>query len=188
MFWLGSRPVECTAKDPILEAAAERDRYFIMWNKKEENGNGTGNGGPRLQVEPAPRTTVTTPSPATGSTRATAVIGASMKIKGEIQTREELVVDGEVEGMLESMSSITIGANGKVKANIRAREVAIFGSVKGNIEVTEKIAIREKGSLIGDIKTAGISIDDGAYFKGSIDIVRPEPAPKARATVVSEAS
>ena len=111
-----------------------------------------------------------------------------MKIKGEIQTREELVVDGEVEGMLESMSSITIGANGKVKANIRAREVAIFGSVKGNIEVTEKIAIREKGSLIGDIKTAGISIDDGAYFKGSIDIVRPEPAPKARATVVSEAS
>ena len=56
----------------------------------------------------------------------------------------------------------------------------IFGVVKGNIEVSEKIAIREKGSLIGDIKTAGISIDDGAYFKGSIDIVRPEPAPRTR--------
>ena len=59
--------------------------------------------------------------------------------------------------------------------NIKARQVAIFGSVRGNVEVTEKIAIREQGSLIGDIKAAGISIDDGAYFKGSIDIVRPEP-------------
>ena len=59
--------------------------------------------------------------------------------------------------------------------NIKAREVAIFGSVRGNVDVTEKIAIREQGSLIGDIKSAGISIDDGAYFKGSIDIVRPEP-------------
>ena len=98
-----------------------------------------------------------------------------MTMKGEIRTREELVVEGEVEGLLESHSSITVGANGKVKANIKAREVAIFGSVKGNIEVTEKIAIRGKGSLIGDIKTAGISIDDGAYFKGSIDISRPEP-------------
>ena len=109
-----------------------------------------------------------------------------MTMKGEIRTREELVVEGEVEGLLESHSSITVGANGKVKANIKAREVAIFGSVKGNIEVTEKIAIRGKGSLIGDIKTAGISIDDGAYFKGSIDIVRPEPARSSNPTLVSE--
>ena len=68
-----------------------------------------------------------------------------------------------------------VGPNGKVRGNIKARQVAIFGSVRGNVEVTEKIAIREQGSLIGDIKGAGISIDDGAYFKGSIDIVRPEP-------------
>jgi len=153
-----------------------------MWNKREENGTA------RPETETAPRAIVTNPAPATASTRATAVIGASMLMKGEIHTREELVVDGEVEGLLESQSSITIGPNGKVKANIKAREVAIFGVVKGNIEVSEKIAIREKGSLIGDIKTAGISIDDGAYFKGSIDIVRPEPAPRARATVVSAPS
>jgi cytoskeletal protein CcmA (bactofilin family) len=129
---------------------------------------------------------VTTPPPATSSTRSTAVIGPSMTMKGEIRTREELVVEGEVEGLLESHSSITVGANGKVKANIKAREVAIFGAVKGNIEVTEKIAIRGKGSLIGDIKTAGISIDDGAYFKGSIDIVRPEPARSGNSTLVTE--
>jgi cytoskeletal protein CcmA (bactofilin family) len=151
-----------------------------MWNKQREE-----TPGPR-PVDTPPRTTVTTPPPATSSTRSTAVIGPSMTMKGEIRTREELVVEGEVEGLLESHSSITVGANGKVKANIKAREVAIFGSVKGNIEVTEKIAIRGKGSLIGDIKTAGISIDDGAYFKGSIDIVRPEPVRSSTPTLVSE--
>ena len=98
-----------------------------------------------------------------------------MNIKGEIRTREELFVDGEVEGLVESQSLLTVGANGKVRANIKAKEVVVFGSVRGNVEVTEKIAIRDKGSVIGDIKTAGISIDDGAYFKGSIDISRPEP-------------
>ncbi len=98
-----------------------------------------------------------------------------MTIKGEIRTQEELLVDGEVEGMLESHSLLTVGPKGKVKANIKAREVVIFGSVRGNVEVTEKIAIREQGNLVGDIRAAGISIDDGAYFKGSIDIVRPEP-------------
>jgi cytoskeletal protein CcmA (bactofilin family) len=98
-----------------------------------------------------------------------------MSIKGEIRSREELLVDGEVEGLLESQSLIRIGANGKVRANIKAREVVIYGSVRGDVEVAEKIAIREQGSLIGNIKSAGISIDDGAYFKGSIDIVRPDP-------------
>jgi cytoskeletal protein CcmA (bactofilin family) len=98
-----------------------------------------------------------------------------MYIKGEIRTAEELTVDGEVEGSLESQSLLTVGPKGKVRANIKAREVIIFGSVRGNVECTEKIAIREQGSLVGDIKTSGIVIDDGAYFKGSIDIVRPEP-------------
>ena len=98
-----------------------------------------------------------------------------MTIKGEIRAREELLVEGEVEGLLESQSLLTVGPNGKVLGNIKARRVAIFGSVRGNVEVTEKIAIREQGSLIGDIKAAGISIDDGAYFKGRFDIVRPEP-------------
>ena len=109
-----------------------------------------------------------------------------MHIKGEIRSDEELLVDGEVEGIVESGSLLTIGKNGKVRANIRAREVIIFGSVKGNIEALEKLAIRDQGSLVGDIKTAGISIDDGAYFKGSIDIARPEPKVTTKA-IKSEA-
>jgi cytoskeletal protein CcmA (bactofilin family) len=123
-------------------------------------------------IVPAP---LAAPAAITNGPKQSAVIGPSMTIKGEIRAREELLVDGEVEGLLESQSLLTVGPNGKVRGNIKAREVAIFGSVRGNVVVAEKIAIREQGSLIGDIKGAGISIDDGAYFKGSIDIVRPEP-------------
>lgn len=108
-----------------------------------------------------------------GPSRAAAVIGASMQIKGEIHSAEELYVDGEIEGALVLEQALTVGPNGKVKANIKARDVLILGSVKGNVEVSDKIAIKDKGSLVGDIKTAGIIIDDGAYFKGSIDIIRP---------------
>jgi cytoskeletal protein CcmA (bactofilin family) len=148
-----------------------------LWNKQRAEDQ-TG-FRPQPPAEPA-RTSqpvISTPPPRLEPhlARPTATIGSSMQIKGDIRTHEELMVDGEVEGSLESHSLLTVGPNGKVKANIKAREVVIFGSVRGNVEVSEKIAIREKGSLVGDIKTAGISIDDGAYFKGSIDIVRPEP-------------
>jgi cytoskeletal protein CcmA (bactofilin family) len=127
------------------------------------------------------------PAAARAGAKQTAAIGTSMSIKGEIRTQEELFVDGEVEGLLESKSLLTVGPNGKVKANIKAKEVIIFGSVRGNVEVSEKVAIRDNGSLIGDIKTAGISIDDGSYFKGSIDIVRPEPKPVTTKPVKTEA-
>ena len=129
---------------------------------------------PYIAQRPSPPPPAPAPPPPPVARQA-AIIGSSMTIKGEISTREELLVDGEVEGSLESHSLLTVGSNGKVRANIRAREVVIFGSVNGNVEVVEKIAIREQGSLVGDIKAAGISIDDGAYFKGSIDIIRPEP-------------
>jgi cytoskeletal protein CcmA (bactofilin family) len=107
--------------------------------------------------------------------RQMATIGSSMRIVGDIRTNEELLIDGEVEGSVESHSLLTVGHSGTVHANIKAREVIIFGKVQGNVEVAEKIAIREEGSLVGDIKAAGIGIDDGAYFKGSIDIIRPDP-------------
>jgi cytoskeletal protein CcmA (bactofilin family) len=146
-----------------------------MWNKRNEDASPNVTPQPepfRTHTPPPARLEPVQPAPAT---RQIAVIGASMNIKGEIRSREELFVDGEVEGLLESHSLLTVGVNGKVRANIKAREVVVFGSVRGNVDVTEKIAIRDNGSVIGDIKTAGISIDDGAYFKGSIDISRPEP-------------
>jgi len=161
-----------------------------MWNKRNDEPVAPG---PRVEPmrTPAPTSTPTpmaptSPAAVKSGPKQTATIGPSMTIKGEIRAREELLVDGEVEGLLESQALLTVGPNGKVRANIKAREVVIYGSVRGNVEVTEKIAIREQGSLIGDIKSAGISIDDGAYFKGSIDIMRPEPKVTTK-PVVSEA-
>ena len=145
-----------------------------VWNKRNDEP-AAPQATPRYQPAPPDPTVAPAPIPAAPAPRQTAAIGASMHIKGDISTREELLVDGEVEGSMESQSLLTVGPSGKVRANIKAREVVIFGSVRGNVEVTEKICIREHGSLIGDIKSAGISIDDGAYFKGSIDITRPEP-------------
>ena len=155
-----------------------------MWNKTKDEPisrqpEPIRNAAPPATPAPIPSAPAHVP-PAPRHSANTATIGPSMNIKGEIRSREELMVDGEVEGLLESQSLLTVGHNGKVRANIKAREVVIFGSVRGDVEVTEKIAIREQGSLIGNIKSAGISIDDGAYFKGSIDIVRPEPKVTSR--------
>jgi len=100
-----------------------------------------------------------------------------MTVKGEVYSREELYVDGEIHGSIELQHRLTVGPNGKIRANVKAREVVLHGSIQGNVQAAEKIIIREKGSLVGDIKTAGIVIEDGAYFKGSIDITRLE-APK----------
>jgi cytoskeletal protein CcmA (bactofilin family) len=89
-------------------------------------------------------------------------------------------VDGEVEGTVEAMEhKLTIGPNGTVKATVKARDVAVLGSIAGNVEATDKIEIRKDAKLVGDIKTARIIIEDGAYFKGSIDIVKPEPVKAA---------
>jgi cytoskeletal protein CcmA (bactofilin family) len=139
-----------------------------LWSKpKDESGNTFEPAAPPTPVSIDRGVSVHSPTQ-------TAAIGSSMRIKGEIRSREELLVDGEVEGVMESESLLTVGRNGNVKANMKAREVVIFGTVRGDVEVTGKIAIRGEGSLIGDIKCAGISIDDGAYFKGSIDIARPQ--------------
>ncbi len=154
-----------------------------MWNKRTEEEQ----PAVRPPAEPQRReSVVAAPVPrdaqAPQPPRNAAVIGASMRIRGDIRAQEELYVDGEVDGSLELRHCLTVGPNGKVKANIKARQVTIYGSVTGNVEVTEKIAIRQNGSLIGDIRTAGIMIDDGSYFKGSIDIIRPERAAAAVAS------
>jgi cytoskeletal protein CcmA (bactofilin family) len=100
-------------------------------------------------------------------------IGESMSIIGDIYSDEDLCLNGQVRGAVEVRNSqLTVGPNGKAESNVKAREVLILGSVHGNIEASSKITVRKQGSLVGNIKTSGIVIDDDAYFKGSIDIVR----------------
>ena len=110
-----------------------------------------------------------------------ASIGKAVKIVGQIFSKEDLYVDGELEGTVEALEhKLPIGPNGNLKAGVKAREVVALGSIQGNVEAADKIEIRKDARLVGDIRTARIIIEDGAYFKGSIDIVKPEP-PKAPA-------
>ena len=120
-----------------------------------------------------------TPEP---ESRSAATVGKSVKIIGQIFTKEDLYVDGDVEGTIESLENkVTVGPNGRVQASIKARDVIILGQVQGNVETSDKVDIRKDAKLVGDIITARISIEDGALFKGSIDIRKAEPKPVAAA-------
>ena len=104
-----------------------------------------------------------------------ALIGKSVVIKGQLFSREDLTIDGEVEGTVELPEHrLTVGQNGKVLAGITARELVVMGTIHGNVQTSDKLEIRKEAKLVGDIKTARIVIEDGAYFKGNIDIVRTE--------------
>lgn len=127
-----------------------------------------------------------------------AVLGKSVIVKGQIVSKEDLTIDGEIEGTVELQEHrLTVGQNGKVRASVKARELVVLGTIHGNVDITDKIDIRKDAKLVGDIKTARIVIEDGAYFKGNIDIVRPEPnrqaagqaaaAPKPQAAPASPA-
>ena len=111
-----------------------------------------------------------------------AVLGKSVIVKGQIFSREDLTIDGEIDGSVELHEHrLTVGPNGKLQAGVKAREVVVLGTIHGNVEASDKIDIRKDAKLVGDIKTARIVIEDGAYFKGSIDIARPEVAKPAAA-------
>jgi cytoskeletal protein CcmA (bactofilin family) len=166
-----------------------------IWNKKEEPP------APRPAVAPPapPAPPVAQPKPEIrkeislvsstphrvpeADSRNTATIGKAVKIVGQIYTKEDLNVDGDVEGTIESTDNkVTIGTTGRVQASVKAREVVIFGQVQGNVEAADKVDIRREAKLVGDITTARISIEDGALFKGSIDIRKPEPKPAVAGT------
>ncbi len=160
-----------------------------VWNKqrKEEEPVSPLNSNP---VRPAPlaqpveakkEATTLSSMPAgrmepESSRGGSATIGKAVKIAGQIYSREDLYVDGDVEGTIELMEhKLTVGPNGKVHAGVKAREVVALGVIQGNVEASDRIEIRKDAKLVGDIKTARIIIEDGAYFKGSIDIVKSEP-------------
>lgn len=103
-----------------------------------------------------------------------ATIGKSLVVKGEVTGSESLYIDGKVEGSINLPGNrVTVGRNGQVAANILAREVVVLGKVRGNINASDRVDIRSEGSLTGDVAAARISIEDGAYFKGGIDIRKP---------------
>src|SRR5579863_7086182 len=111
------------------------------------------------------------PRPVTTTTADQATIGKSLVIKGEVTGSGSLYIDGRVEGSINLAGNrVTIGRNGVVAANINAREIVVLGKVRGNLTASDRVDIRSDGSLTGDVVAARISIEDGAFFKGGIDI------------------
>jgi cytoskeletal protein CcmA (bactofilin family) len=168
-----------------------------MWNKRRDDGparplNPIDSTIPNTIARPDVKKETTTMAnmPSAGSEPEgrgirSATIGKAVRIVGQIHSREDLYVDGDVDGSIEAPeTAVTVGPNGTVNATIKARDVIVLGTIRGNLEVTERVEIRKDAKLTGDIWTARITIEDGAYFKGSIDIVKPEPvARQAHAAV-----
>src|SRR5579862_4567663 len=165
-----------------------------MWNRRKEEEQQpppkpVAAQPPSQPVKPQPAKETSpmssVPNRPTESSEATragnAVLGKSVVVKGQILSREDLTIDGEVEGTIEMQEHrLTIGQNGKVRASVKAREVIVLGTLHGNVETGDRIDIRKEAKLVGDIRTARIVIEDGAYFKGNVDIVRAEvPKPAA---------
>jgi len=123
----------------------------------------------RSSVSP-PVTPPTAPTPVRAMPRA-AVIGPSLTIKGQITGGEDLQIEGKVEGPISLLEhELTVGPNAQLNSDIEAGALIIYGKVVGNVQARNRVDIKKDGSVIGEVSTARISIEDGAYFKGSIDV------------------
>ena len=153
-----------------------------MWKPNQAGPTSPSTPEPARPAPPASTPTAydATPRPAAGNapvpipTSEQATIGKSLFVKGEVTGSESLYIDGRVEGTISLPGNrVTVGRNGQVAANITAREVVVLGKVRGDMTASDRVDIRSEGSLTGNVAAARISIEDGAYFKGGIDIRKP---------------
>jgi len=149
-----------------------------MW-KSNETGSASFNPSPE-PVRPMQSVSAleSAARPAAVSASDQANIGKGLVLTGEITGSESLFIDGKVEGRINLPGNrVTVGRNGKVNASIVAREIVVLGKVRGNVSASDRVDIRAEGALTGDVACARISIEDGAFFKGGIDIRKPEAKP-----------
>jgi cytoskeletal protein CcmA (bactofilin family) len=151
-----------------------------MWKARPEDNRPTSN--PPQPSQPsappvaasAPPVTIQpkeTPKPVVEARADVGHIGKSVVIRGELTGNEDLYLDGEIEGTINLRDhKLVIGPNGKIKATITARDLVLHGRVEGNISASERVELKRSCSLHGDVSTQRIAIEDGAYFKGAIDI------------------
>jgi cytoskeletal protein CcmA (bactofilin family) len=146
---------------------------------------------PQEPVRPAPPSSPAHESASRAGVTAAgdqATISKGLFIKGEISGSESLFIDGKVEGSVNlNGNRVTVGRNGHVAASITAREVVVLGKVRGNVTATDRVDIRAEGALTGDVAAARISIEDGAFFKGGIDIRKPDAKNAPAAAPAAEA-
>jgi cytoskeletal protein CcmA (bactofilin family) len=158
-----------------------------MWKRDEAvkpaGPAGSGPGQPTsVNTPPAAtesiRTTSAPSEPLRGMEKTTVNIGKSVVIKGELNGSEDLTIEGQVDGKIELRQNVlTIGPNGRIKAQVFAKSVVILGEVTGNVTATEKVDIRDNGSVDGDIAAPRVAIAEGAHFRGSIDMQKTGAKP-----------
>jgi cytoskeletal protein CcmA (bactofilin family) len=172
-----------------------------MWKRDEAVKPNTPAGSAPVPTPPPVNTppaaeaarissTPSTPSdPQRGMERTTVNIGKSVVIKGELNGSEDLTIEGQVDGKIELRQNVlTIGPNGRIKAQVFAKSVIILGEVTGNVTATEKVDIRDNGSVDGDIAAPRVAIAEGAHFRGSIDMQRTGGKPADAKTESKPAS
>ena len=121
------------------------------------------------------------PADEAGSSNPKVFIGKSIVVKGELRGSEDLTIEGQVEGKIALKQHVlTIGVHGRIRAQVLAKSVVVFGEVIGNIEATEKVAIRNEGAVEGDIKAPRVAIAEGAKFRGGIDMQQGQGQPGNR--------
>jgi cytoskeletal protein CcmA (bactofilin family) len=159
-----------------------------MWKPSTQPGSNTPTPADSQRQPSAPspvpeyNNSTSKPMSAVPAASDQATIGKSLVIKGEVTGSESLYIDGRVEGSIHLPGNrVTVGRNGVVSANITAREAVILGKVRGNVSATDRVDIRNEGSLTGDVIAQRISIEDGAFFKGGIDIRKPNANEKPQA-------
>jgi cytoskeletal protein CcmA (bactofilin family) len=146
-----------------------------MWNKQQTQPEAPA--APPVQASPSPASVAAfgapaAPRPATStSTRSSARLGSGLHIKGQLTGTEDLQIDGKVDGPISlNGHQLTVGPTAVLNSEIHAGEVVVFGKVVGNLHARDRVDVKTDGSVIGDISTARISIEDGAHFKGRIEI------------------
>jgi cytoskeletal protein CcmA (bactofilin family) len=142
-----------------------------MWNKQSEPEVSSNRPAPASNPVPAP--SIATARPSTPTARSLSCLGSSLQIKGTITGSEDLQIDGKVEGPISlSGQKLTVGNSGRLNSEVSAREVVVYGNLSGNVVVQDRVEIKKDASVTGDIRASRISIEDGAYFKGRIEIER----------------
>jgi len=170
---------------PYLRVAPEQLKEVPMWTRKNPDVpklDMSETGARNLQENPSPKAgpfpwatiqknkDVTLPA-GSSADPATSWVGYGLHVKGEISGDEDLLIDGSVEGLVQlGDRNVTVGTTAEVMADITAGEVVIYGKVKGNVQASGRVEIKKEGSVTGDLRTPQILIEDGAYFKGSIEI------------------
>ena len=167
-----------------------------MWKRDEAVRPASGQpAAPQAPQAPAPAGAPTPRAEASqNKERDNVNIGKSVVIKGELNGSEDLTIEGQVEGTIQLRDHVlTIGANGRIKAQVFAKSVIVLGEVSGNVTATDKVDIRDNGSVDGDIVAPRVAIAEGAHFRGSVDMQRKAgqaapAAPKPAATATPAAA